>query len=442
MEGKCSNRLICRLMRRGGLPILAMLLAMAASLALAVASFGGPQRPAVGSDKAAWTSSNEIVLQQGHEGYAGCHDTEISGWKPDEPMGDAQTLHVRAGGVRSILIRFDLSRIPDGAIVEWARLELYATSGGGHALRAVAHQVLRDWDHQESTWFQAAHGIEWGAAGCSACDSDLSCTGVYTGSVDEAAEWQEFFITGLVKTWHTQPDANRGIIVKGAPGTSVAYGFASAENLHQSWRPRLIVGFVIPTATPTSTPSDTATPTPTYTATPTSTYTPTPTPTSTATPTPSATPSATATSTPYSLRLPLVCKEWAVCSCFEAREPDDCCLDASMTTPLASSRYGWHLGVIGSRRDRDHYWIGALPAGTTMVFDLDQIPPSQDYDLYLRECVMGDMTCPDVASSQNPGGLPEHIEHTAKDAKLYCIEVYPNQPVIVDCCRWYRLRFY
>ena len=105
---------------------------------------------------------------------------------------------------------------------------------------------------------------------------------------------------------------------------------------------------------------------------------------------------------------------------------------------------GWlyYHKVSSETGDRDYYWIGSLPAGTRMTFDLDEIPSGQDYDLYLRECAVGDMTCPGAAFSRSLGAVPEHIEYVAKDGKLYCIEVYPNQPVIVNYCYWYRIRYY
>ena len=70
-------------------------------------------------------ATGEHTFQQGQEGYLGVVDTQISSWDPDGNYSDSGKIVVRQGGVIDSLIRFDVSSLPEGVLVEKAILGVH-----------------------------------------------------------------------------------------------------------------------------------------------------------------------------------------------------------------------------------------------------------------------------------------------------------------------------
>jgi hypothetical protein len=81
-------------------------------------------------------------------------------------------------------------------------------------------------------------------------------------------------VTGLVRQWLGEPQRNYGVLLRGSGG-SCNYNLGASESAQSSARPRLIIKYTWPTATPTATNTFTPGPTPTASPTPTSTPSPT-----------------------------------------------------------------------------------------------------------------------------------------------------------------------
>ena len=218
-------------------------------------------------------------------------DTSIQEWKPTENFGSGGAFRVRPlEGAASALMRWDLSSIPVGSVIQDARLELYASYRHPAAqIEIGAYEVLVPWQESSATWNVASTGVPWAQAGCKAIGVDRGGSAAATTTILAASPvpgWYAWTITGLVQEWVSDPASNQGLILVASGGT-VDCDFFSSE-ASPTFQPRLIVEYLSPaaTATPTSAP-------PTSTATPTATASKTATVTAGPSPTPTGSPSAT-----------------------------------------------------------------------------------------------------------------------------------------------------
>ena len=193
-----------------------------------------------------------------------------------------------------MLVRFDVSDLPDYAIVDSASLELYLASGWGeNPVNLTAYFVDTSWDEHAVTW-----------------NTRPATSGPYgiTGSVGLSPGYKSWGVLSWVNYWRSH--ANYGVELRGPVGP-VGSGIPYYERLFASkdgpWstRPRLVITYHVP-APPTPTPTRTASPTSTSTVppTPTRTTTPTRTPTWTSTAPPTPTRTATRTRTPTATSTP------------------------------------------------------------------------------------------------------------------------------------------
>ena len=215
-------------------------------------------------------------------------DTWLYEWAPATNYGWEGAFRVRPhDGIGSALMRWDLSSIPVGSVIQSARLELYSTYRDRAAqIDISAYKVLAPWQESSTTWNLASTGVPWAQAGCRAIGTDRAGTAAAATTIlatDPVPGWYAWTITSLVQEWVSAPESNHGFILIGV-GTTVSYDFFSSEG-NPTFQPRLVVEYQPPeaTVTPTSAPS-TSTPTATHTPTRTSTVTPGPSPTPTASP--------------------------------------------------------------------------------------------------------------------------------------------------------------
>jgi hypothetical protein len=254
---------------------------------------------------------NTVTLQQGIQGYLGTKDSFISAWSPTANFVYQANLIVKNDGVYSGLLRFDLSSLPPAATINRATLRLYAyyrDREGTFDLQL--YRVLRPWADAEASWNQASAVQSWGLPGVNDILTDREAEPLAVLPVSVLNVWYEADVTALLSTWASNPESNRGILLRGLGQLSLMYHFASGNHPITSLHPQLVIDYsapVLPTPTPgTATATATATRTPTLTPTPTRTATspPTITPTPTRTGLPAPSPSATVTATPQPTATP------------------------------------------------------------------------------------------------------------------------------------------
>ena len=214
------------------------------------------------------------TYRRGLNNYDGALDTYLNSYTPNTGYGASAALSSKWNADFRPLLRFDLSDIPEGALIRAARLQLYTIySHDSNPLTLNAFPLLRNWNEAETTWNQVAVATPWATAGASADNAD------YDSSIHSATTVNATFapytlnLRPVVKTWVADPVTNHGIIIRGTAAPSAEYRLASAEYPDPNLRPELTVDYLMPTATATPTPTTTPTATPTLTPTPTATPT-------------------------------------------------------------------------------------------------------------------------------------------------------------------------
>lgn len=241
--------------------------------------------------------ADQTTLQP--DGTAGL-DTRMDDASPTTNQATATLLRIgednNATAKARSLIKFDVSSIAANVTVTSAQLVM--TIGSSPDLADADAQIdiypaLRAWVEAEATWNIWSTGNNWTTAGAGSGGDDYNVTamGSFTAT-NEAATGTQYTVTltsSVVQGWIDGSLTNNGMVFRTANELNDRYTFGSSDNSTASRRPKLVVDFDQPTATPTPsntpTASDTPTITPTPSDTPTITLTPSNTPTMTFTPT-------------------------------------------------------------------------------------------------------------------------------------------------------------
>ena len=171
-----------------------------------------------------------VRIQRGVRGDVA--DTRIAARWPDASYGDAAVAFSgrAGGGDRHMLVGFDLSSLPDNAVISRAALTLHKT--GGLASELAVHRVTGQWNERTAT-FRALDSA-WDSAPEQVTELVADqCHGPVT--VD---------VTNAVRSWVSGAEANHGLLLSADAGTA----FATSEAPDAQDRPRLEVCFSLPGA--------------------------------------------------------------------------------------------------------------------------------------------------------------------------------------------------
>lgn len=218
------------------------------------------------------------TLQQGVDGYTGCVDTYMDYYEPNSSFCNNPTISVRAGDKACMLLRFDLSVLPEkvkgleqGALVQQATLSLFVVQGRADTTFGI-YRLRRAWDACAVTW-----NLPWQKPGANGLD-DRDVEPVREWTTVKSQGMLDLDVTALVQEWLQNPASNQGILLKSFemrwPSNLILF---SSDHPAISSRPKLTIKYEAALPTPTEVPA-------------TATHTPTPEPTSVQTPQPSATP--------------------------------------------------------------------------------------------------------------------------------------------------------
>ena len=174
-------------------------------------------------------------------------DTVISGLEPGN-HGFEENLWVRQPGLSSTLLQFDLSGLPAGAQIVWARLRLYAASASNadNRLYSTAYPLSKMWTEGGATWSEAAAGLPWDEAGAAGAGDHGAPVGwAWTNTLG----WVEFDLDpALVAAWLADAGSNHGLLLRGegSENRRVAYWFLSQEHGNGAAHPQLVIGYNLP----------------------------------------------------------------------------------------------------------------------------------------------------------------------------------------------------
>ncbi len=173
-------------------------------------------------------NSYEVTLQDGLAGYDGTADTYLNAWSSMANYGVGPNTWVRQPGVKSSLLKFDLTGISDAAQVVQAKMGVFVTYGGSNPVTMATYELLKPWTETEATWVQAAAGMPWempGATGPS--DRAPSATDSVTSS--GGGYWVWFDVTAVAQGWIQHPATNNGVVIMGSGNVNSELAMISAD---------------------------------------------------------------------------------------------------------------------------------------------------------------------------------------------------------------------
>jgi hypothetical protein len=221
-------------------------------------------------------TEHTVILQQGLNGYSSVSDTWVSAndWATPPQYtvnyGQNEDLVLGRDGDDNPLLLFDLSSIPQNALVLEATLELYnqtdSSSGSGSFDRRIRlFQLLRAWDEgnqsQSPVDASGKHGatgeyafdyfpgegtdIAWNARGMQAGTDYAQDETSHSDVADEG--WYDWDVTNLVKAWARHENPNFGMVLRDATGYQDGHtdwrAFCSSQHGTSSLRPKLTIRY-------------------------------------------------------------------------------------------------------------------------------------------------------------------------------------------------------
>ena len=192
--------------------------------------------------------------------YDGAHDAYLDESKPDLNRGFTSNVWVEGddppgtGLDRSLLMRWDLSAMPAGAVVRQVYFDVNVTNSTRDMFPFYA--LNRDWSEGEATWNQAATGEPWAVAGAQgAADRGgevlgravANATGLKRLMLDEAG-------VRLVQDWLDGTVPNHGLILADSLLQNSLI-FSSSNNFTVPNRPQMTIEYTLP-VDPTDTDAD------------------------------------------------------------------------------------------------------------------------------------------------------------------------------------------
>ena len=184
-----------------------------------------------------------ISLQPGANGEDSYLDKQ---WK-DTNFGTSTTMLLDGRNPNYYpLMRFDLSSIPAGAVIDGASLSLYQSAGIGNPVTANLHYVIAQWDELQVTWNDRLTGVAWATGG-----GDFAPRIISTIDIDNNVGWRAWNITQLIDLWHRGRLTNYGLIIEAPnPGATSTKTFYSSDYVADpTRRPKLEVWYRVVGAT-------------------------------------------------------------------------------------------------------------------------------------------------------------------------------------------------
>lgn len=189
-----------------------------------------------------------VSFQNGVNSYTGTRDTSLVENAPTTLHGSNTTVlvdgdePVGSGKDASALVKWSLSGIPSGSIIQSAVITFQVTNASSNTYSVYA--LTRAWDEASATWQRANSTTTWevaGAKGASDRSSTVlgtlsaSATGTYSLTLNSAG-------IARVQQWLDTPSSNFGLILASSSNTD-GVDLASSESATVSYRPKLSVTY-------------------------------------------------------------------------------------------------------------------------------------------------------------------------------------------------------
>ena len=146
-------------------------------------------------------------------------DTYIETIKTNDNHGQYGIIHAR--DTRRALLQFDLSSIPQGAVITEARLSLNVISfSGGGKKNFTVHRVSKSWIEGDGTFGPGTTGATWintdksVPTPWSTPGGDFVSEGASNKQLTIGMGWKRFDVTDIVAAWITNGQPNYGFLIK------------------------------------------------------------------------------------------------------------------------------------------------------------------------------------------------------------------------------------
>ena len=153
----------------------------------------------------------------------------------------------------TIIIKSDLSALPNNIEITEAKIYLYQTNTHGQAEYANSiHKITgKNPIIDQVTGYNAYNGEPWTPVQAGTTYNDIP---LGLADIDQAEDtitltaqsgYQAWTITKMVKDWVKDPSSNSGLLITGEPtDTETGRTFASSENQNNAIRPKLVIHYI------------------------------------------------------------------------------------------------------------------------------------------------------------------------------------------------------
>ena len=175
------------------------------------------------------SSSQEVIFQNGLEGYNGCTvDANLSAESPTKKGLKSQTFRVGGEGLNREpsrgVIKFDLSPIPVGCVVKSARLYLLAINPINNSQFSV-FRSMSNWEPGQVSWLNSTQNVKWSQHGGDhpgdgfhesllACKFPNRFGEEATVLLKSALPWCIADVTSVVRHWVNGELKNNGFLLR------------------------------------------------------------------------------------------------------------------------------------------------------------------------------------------------------------------------------------
>ncbi len=169
----------------------------------------------------------------------------LENWPDDTSNAEGRSIGIDSLNTKNIipLMRFNLSSIPSGAIVQNATLLLDMMTGNKvNPINFEVHAITTNWTEAEASWNSASSTRYWTTPG-----GDYDPYIFHRGTLTKTAGWYPIDVSRLVDFWLEGTLANHGMIMvpdNGDNTVSWKYFYSSEENT-VAVRPKLIVNYTL-----------------------------------------------------------------------------------------------------------------------------------------------------------------------------------------------------
>jgi VCBS repeat-containing protein len=147
----------------------------------------------------------------------------------------------KSNRTRRSILKFDLSSIPAGAILESATLTLTRTGGDANTLTFSTHEVTQAWVEANTTWNNRQTGTAWTPS----VGGTFKPTAISTTTVPATNGAYNWNLLSMVQSWFNGTSVNNGVLIKQANETSQdkKHVFGSSENTTVANKPKLTITY-------------------------------------------------------------------------------------------------------------------------------------------------------------------------------------------------------